>query len=169
MTVFFIDANTKAPYIAQIDDDTNIQEWFTEHGYQPASYSISGALHLLEKNGTPHHLLIEAVDLPNLTTSIWCAEHEECKAIVKKYGKKTSKGLKITLGVPITVLCYVEEEPFDVVMREVMLDEHGTLIFIGNPKDAFAQDEKYFAEEIVDGHMSYIIEQIIFDNTPDEK
>lgn len=169
MTVFFIDAVKKAPYIAQLEEGTDLQKWFAEHGYQPESYSISGAVHLLEKNGRTHSLLISSVDLPNLTSAIWSAECGECKAAVKKYGKKTPKGLKVMLGVPVTVLCYVGEDPADVVMREVMLDEHDTLIFIGNPKDCYAQDEKFFAEEIVDGHISYIIEQIVFDNTPDKK
>ena len=89
-------------------------------------------------------------------------EISELKAKVSQYGKLNSDGNKeyVFEDKPI-IAGYLNDEPCDITINSVILEEEKYLTLVGNDKDGFLEKQNISTDDIFKGHLEFVTGGII--------
>jgi len=156
--------------------DEDIEQFLAEHDYSLNNISWMAApidfvpvqFHnygICQTNGeelrVTHHARLKDFSIYDSVQEIKHREQEELKEALRLHGDKVDDGYEWHFeGECPIVAAYDYDEPCDVVILSVRVDKDGDLIIIGDEKNDRGNTHEIYEEDIVAGHIDFIISEI---------
>jgi hypothetical protein len=93
-------------------------------------------------------------------------EQKELVDALRLYGDKIDNGFEVHFehDNPI-IACYGSEDPYDVVIMSVRVDDKGIITILGEDKNYRGEPNNIYVYDIFAGQLSYITEEICYQNS----
>lgn len=160
----------------QMVEEDGIEVFLAEHDYSLNNISWMAApidfvpvqFHeygICQTNGKEmsitHHARLKDFSIYDSVQEVKKREQEELAEALRRYGKKEDDGFEIHFeGECPIVAAYNYDEPCDVVILSVRVDNEGYLTIIGDEKNDRGNEHEIEADDIFAGHIDFIISEI---------